>query len=206
MSIEPNSKYGKWTILGVEGRHRLVQCECGNTSKVILYDLKKGKTTMCLPCSKQLRFGRKMPTTTKHGLSDTPTMWVWSDMKRRCLNPTRRGYENYGGRGITICQRWLDSFSNFLNDMGARPTSNHQLDRKDNEGHYTPENCHWVPKAEQNYNKRNTWKIPAFGKIYTAETALAEFGISSSTLRSRIVTYNWDPEKALTTPVKKRKT
>lgn len=130
-------------------------------------------------------------------------------MKRRCYSPGRRGYERYGGRGITVCERWLSGdgqksgFACFLEDMGLRPGPEYTLDRKDNEGHYTPENCKWARRSEQDYNKRNTVKITAFGREYTLAEAEREFGISKGALYQRLFTRNMPPEEALTRPLRR---
>lgn len=82
-----------------------------------------------------------------------PERCIWVDMIRRCSDPKRKSYENYGGRGITVCQRWLDSYPDFLVDMGRRPAGKF-IDRKNNDGNYEPSNCRWVTRSEQNANRR----------------------------------------------------
>ena len=86
-------------------------------------------------------------------MSEQRELYVWRDMKSRCNNPNHKSYHNYGGRGITICDQW-SKFENFYADMGDRPTQNHSIDRRDNDGNYEPKNCRWATATEQGRNQR----------------------------------------------------
>lgn len=89
-------------------------------------------------------------------LTKHPLYKVWSSMKQRCYDPNAKTYEYYGGRGITVCERWRESFSNFQADMGEKPTPGHSIDRKDVNSNYTPDNCRWATKHQQMANKSNS--------------------------------------------------
>ncbi len=93
--------------------------------------------------------------TNRTGVSKLPEYQIWASMKDRCNNPNSQVYFKYGARGIKVCDRWLQGFENFYKDMGDKPTPQHSIDRKDNDGDYTTKNCRWATKTEQSIN-RNT--------------------------------------------------
>lgn len=120
-----------------------------------------------------------------HGMSKLPEYKGWQAMKRRCDNPADQKYARYGGRGITVCERW-QRFVNFYADMGPRPSPNHSIDRIDNDGHYEPGNCRWATQSEQMLNtSRNVW-LEYDGRRQTITQWAIEFGIALNTLKGRI--------------------
>lgn len=121
------------------------QCDCGGTSEVISSSLTRGQTKSC-GCG---QFGHE-----KHGGSRLPEYQVWLGMKARCQNPAHNAYENYGGRGIFVCDRWSSDFAAFYCDMGSRPSSHHTIERVNNDEGYSPSNCIWATRKEQNKNQR----------------------------------------------------
>jgi len=100
-----------------------------------------------------------------HGMTHVPEYNVWAHMISRCYRANTKSYKNYGGRGIKICESWLDSFRNFYADMGSRPSSKHEIDRIDNNGDYEPQNCRWVTRTENARNKRNTTDIESIKEM-----------------------------------------
>lgn len=128
------------------------QCECGTVVVVSASNLRSGNTTSC-GCSHR-RCGADHPNST-HLKTRTPEYRAWGNMLTRCTNPRNKSYHDYGGRGITVCERWRNSFEAFLADVGERPPGT-TLDRKNNDGNYEPGNCRWVPYLVQARNRRNT--------------------------------------------------
>jgi hypothetical protein len=123
-------------------------------------------------------------------------------MKTRCQNPRTQEYPRYGGRGITVCERW-QKFDAFFADMGVRPTKNHTLERINNELGYSPDNCRWATWKEQCSNKRNNIMLTWDGRTMAAPVWASLLNLSLSTLRGRIK-QGWSDERALTEPVTDR--
>lgn len=149
--------------------------------------------------------GRFRAKETKKRRDNMAEYKCWDHMVYRCVNPDSEAYANYGGRGITVCERWRDSFDAFLNDMGSRPSRLHTIDRIDNDGNYEPGNCRWATKREQANNKRDTVKVAYHGREVTISDLRLAAGLKHSTLFMRIQKYGWSLEDAVSTPVGKRR-
>jgi hypothetical protein len=118
----------------------------------------------------------------KHRKSNFPEYRVWADMRQRCNNPNNPAYFRYGGRGISVCERWEESFENFWEDMGPRPEGNFSIERKDNNGNYEPGNCCWVPMREQAANTRKNRYIDGRVQSHVAQ----EMGVTLTCIRRRL--------------------
>lgn len=121
----------------------------------------------------------------KHGYAHLPEYRIWLGMKSRCYNPKAKDYKNYGAKGINICAKWLKAFENFFNDMGARPSDNHQIDRKNNKRGYTKSNCRWISRLENMQNRSITVKIKIGGVTKTMKEWSDIYGINYQTAKSR---------------------
>lgn len=132
----------------------------------------------------------------KHLMTKTPEYQVWRNMLSRCYNAKSRMYPRYGGRGISVCDRWRTSFKYFIADVGRRPSSAHSIDRINNDGHYEPSNVRWSTKVEQQGNQAKTVKITFQGETLSARAWSRKTGIGKTTIISRIRA-DWPVEKAL---------
>ena len=199
-------KFGRLTAIECVGRDRQrmalwkCRCECGNYIVTRGTGLRYGSTKSC-GC---LRYERAKDACTTHGLSGKRLYKIWLNMKSRCFNSNTPKFKNHGGRGITICKEWL-SFKAFY---GWAITSGYRddltLDRINNNGDYSPENCRWATYAEQALNSRNNHLLTHKGKTQPMTLWADEIGMKFSTLHARIADYGWTVEDALETPVRER--
>ena len=158
-------RFGRLTVLrrnGDDGHHHsvwLYRCDCGNTTNVSIGHLRTGHTKSCGCYQHQI----DIEANTTHGLSKTKFYQVWAGMKSRCFYSKRINYKNYGGRGITVCNRWLD-FQNFYDDMYGNYKEGLEIDRIDNNGNYEPSNCRWVTRLENAKNRRDQVWVTMLGE------------------------------------------
>lgn len=158
------------------------KCECGNITEVTGTNLNNGHTRSCGCLAKE----RASEVNTKHGMVGTGIYYSWSSMKDRCDNPKNKHYHNYGGRGIKYSAEFKD-FSSFYSFMCSGWKEGLELERKNVNGNYTPDNCCWVTSKEQANNKRNTIKVndPNTGEVTTLPYLADKYSVNLGTLRSR---------------------
>lgn len=196
-------RYGRLVVIGYAGSHAsrnrtywYCKCDCGTFVKVGRSHIRSGKTKSC-GClfDESVSVGKQ---THGHALerNQSKTYHTWSSMKRRCYNKKASNYDRYGGRGIQVCDRWLNSFENFLEDMGEKPDGM-TIERLKSNGNYAPENCKWADNIEQANNKSNNRILDFDGKSMTVAQWARELGLSYKTLSLRLLR-GWSVEKTLT--------
>lgn len=203
-------KFTNLTVIEEAGRNKdgrviwLCKCDCGNYHKTLGKYLLEGSTTSC-GCRRAKILADEAEAIKTHGMSNTKLYSVWSGMKRRCNNPNDDSYNNYGGRGIKVCEDW-NKFENFYewainNGYSGELT----IDRINVDGDYEPSNCRWADHKTQGNNTRRNHYLTYKGVTKTMSEWADISGISYYTLRGRINQYHWSVEKALETPVRKHK-
>lgn len=192
-------KFGRWTAIEPVhvGNRRDLQwscvCECGATRYIASSSLLRGHTKSC-GCGKPDAIGLKHTT---HGMRKTGTYTTWRSIIDRCTQSNHTKWSDYGGRGITVCDRWR-RFENFLEDMGTKPESR-TIDRIDNDGNYEPGNCRWATRTEQARNTRANRLLTYGGETLTLAEWAERIGVGYATLRSRLDKYGWTIERAIET-------
>jgi hypothetical protein len=186
-ALEYDSKICRWLCL----------CECGRKKWIFSSALTRGNTRSCGCLKSQL--AREAHLT--HGKSGSKVFNTWVHMRDRCFNPKSKFYKDYGGRGITVCERWL-VFENFYADMGdpAEGAERISLDRKDNNGDYELGNCRWATQKMQTDNQRRSRFHEYQGESHTLNDWAKIKGVSYKQLRQRVYQRGWDFEEAITMP------
>lgn len=179
----------------------LCECQCEKKTKIIVTTGRlRRKDTQSCGCLHKEKF---IAMSTKHGKRYSKLYNIWNNMKARTSNPNNDRYENYGKRGIKVCEEWAIDFSTFydwaINNGYKEGLS---IERKDVNGNYCPENCEWIQLKDQAKNKTNTHYIEYNNKTQSLTEWSKETGIPFDTLRARIVTLGWSIDKALETPAR----
>jgi hypothetical protein len=171
----------------------IFRCECGTEVEASIGAVRSGAIKSCGCLIGEANRRRLL----KHGYKGTPTYLSWQNAKGRCFNPRNKRYPDYGGRGITMCQRWRDSFEAFLEDMGERPAGT-SIDRyPDNDGNYEPGNCRWARKGQQNGNVRGRTRVAHDGQTYSIKEFAALMNVDFANLYYRIHKAGHDPAQAV---------
>lgn len=194
--MEPGTRFGRLMTVGNRTweKHAVVWCicECGNFSLPHISTLIVGKSKSCGCLRKELLLKKF----TKHKMSKTKEHNTWVRIRQRCENPKNSDYYLYGGRGISVCERW-QSFENFYADMGDAPSENHSIDRIDGTKNYEPSNCRWATVAEQSQNRNCVLKVTHNSQTKTLKEWELVTGIKAETIYARIFNYYWPVGRAL---------
>lgn len=183
--LSAGDRYGRYTVLGVfkkpvgYQKYALVQCDCGSPPRHIQVGVLRNGTSQSCGCLHKERV-------TKHGLWSHPLFNVWRCMISRCTDPSDKAYKRYGARGITVCPEWLESVRAFVADMGPTYQPGLTLDRRDNNGPYSPENCRWATHAEQNRNYSRNVRLTHNGETRCLKEWAEITGINYGTLADRV--------------------
>lgn len=156
-------------------------CDCGN-SIVVLSQSLSAMSAKCCGCERRRKTAQAQIT---HGMSRTKEWHAWCNMRARCADPNHQSYHNYGGRGIRVCQSWMESFDNFFSDMGIAPPGT-TIDRIDNDGDYSPTNCRWTSRKEQARNTRRNRIVQARGKSQCVAAWAEELSVPYDAVRDRL--------------------
>ena len=182
----------------------LCRCDCGNEVVRVSQYLRSKHRTKPKHCG--CKYGTTETThgNATHKMARSRPFQIWTNMRRRCADQRDKDWRNYGARGVQVCERWSESFENFWVDMGPTYQPGLTLDRTDNDGPYSPENCRWATTKEQSNNTRvNTMVETPLGEM-TMTQAAETWGLKVVTVYARVNRYGWTLEQALTTPPGKK--
>jgi hypothetical protein len=195
-------KFGRYLVIAKSNKRTkankqmvFCKCDCGTEREVVVNNLRSGLTTSC-GCWKDEKTGARMK---KHGFSKNNMYYRYRAMIRRCYDPLHKEFHNYGGRGIKVCDRWLNSVENYMEDMGEAPFYMASIDRIDNDGDYFKENCHWATKKEQSINRRTTKMIEFNGESLCLADWARKLGFDKQVVQKRLKR-GWTVEEAIKSP------
>lgn len=178
-------------------------CDCGQETVSVAGNLRSGHKLSCGCAHREhLESGAASKT---HGLSRTPEHNRWKAMIKRCYNPNDSSYARYGGRGVTVCDTWRNHFEAFLADMGTIPSPRHSIERRDNSEGYSPENCYWATPLQQARNTSRNRLLTFQGETKPLSEWCDRLGLKYQVVFSRIHSYGWTVEDALTIPAGRRR-
>lgn len=181
-----NQRFGRLYIVSAwaadQVTHAICKCDCGTVWTCRVGDIKSGNTSSCGCYASECKSIRAKT----HGKTDTRAYSIWSDMKKRCLNKKHKSFQNYGGRGITLCQEWAASFDSFISDMGWPPSPSHEIDRMDVNGNYNPSNCRWATRTQNMRNTRRAVVVQYQGQSIHLKELSELTGIKYHTLYYRL--------------------
>lgn len=196
-----NQQFGRWLVLAPTDERTLngevrwqCICDCGTRRVVSGKILKNGESKSC-GCFSAEESRKRF---TKHGMYNKPEYGVWEAMLARCANSKNASYKDYGARGIFVCESWK-KFDNFIADMGQRPTSYHTIERVNNDGPYSPANCRWATRKEQQNNIRSNRYLTVDGVCKTVSEWSATTAVSAAVIHNRLYR-GWSEKDAVYTP------
>lgn len=202
LQVAVGARFGRLTVLRLAGRDAAsrarwaCRCDCGREVVVLADNVNRGLTSSCGCRNREVAATRMK----KHGHTRGPEHRTWLRIRARCSNPAAVSYARYGGRGIRVCARWNDTetgFAAFLADMGPRPSPAHSIERKDNDGPYSPGNCRWATRIEQANNKRSNRRVTFRGETLTVAQWARRVGLSREAVKQRLAA-GWSIERTLT--------
>lgn len=208
--VQEGDRHGRLVAIERVGQDRWkaalwrFHCDCGNRKYVARPDQVRRGIIISCGCHRNEKHAERMRSMATHGATrngkQTSEYVSWRNMHDRCSNPAVPNYARYGGRGITVCERWSE-FRDFFYDMGTKPSARYTIDRIDSNGNYEPDNCRWDTPKQQGRNKTNNHIVIYAGREMSLAEACERSGVARNVVDARL-NRGWTAEKALSTPVK----